>query len=206
MRLQTTIDIFDYWNRLRGLEDAPLKSQVEPGAVRHILPNLFILEKIGTARIGFRLAGTRICDLFGRDLRGQSFSSLWANGQHEDIEKTAQGVMDHAMPTLLNATGYSTIGHRASFEIIMMPLRAPEGGCDRLLGAIAPAVAASWLEIVPLELLALDRSRLLHDRFARPLTSEIDTRGAGHATLKSGGISEAMRRLVANFVNGTEPR
>ncbi|NKF33899.1 PAS domain-containing protein, partial [Pseudomonas sp. BGM005] len=85
------------------------------------------------------------------------FSSLWAHGQHADIERTAIGVMDHAMPALFNTTGYSIVGHQASFEIIMMPLRSSNSACDRVLGAIAPVAAASWLEIVPLEFLALDR-------------------------------------------------
>ncbi|WP_179869684.1 PAS domain-containing protein [Rhizobium chutanense] len=200
MRVQTTIEIFDYWNRIRGAADAPLKSQVEPSAVPHLLQSLFILETREPGNIGFRLAGTRICDLFGRDLRGERFSSLWANGQDADIERTAMGVMDHAMPALFNATGYSTVGHQASFEIIMMPLRSPHGACDRLLGAIAPTASASWLEIVPLEFLALDRSRLLPGKFGtgtpadlRPINEIV----AG----KSVGFGQVMRRMVSQLLS-----
>ncbi len=200
MRVQATIEIFDYWNRIRGAADAPLKSQVEPSAVPHLLQSLFILETRDAGNIGFRLAGTRICDLFGRDLRGERFSSLWGNGQHADIERTAMGVMDHAMPALFNATGYSTIGHQASFEIIMMPLRSPHGACDRLLGAIAPTAAASWLEVVPLEFLALDRSRLLPGKFAPPAPAElrpINEIVAG----KSAGFGQVMRRMVSQLLS-----
>lgn len=205
MRLQTTIDIFDYWNALRGGQDAPLKSQIEPGAVPHLLSSLFILETDARRHIRFRLAGTKICDLFGRDLRGERFSALWANGQHEDIEKTAEGAMDHAIPTLFNATGYSTAGHHAAFEIIMMPLRTSEGGCDRLLGAIAPAVAVSWLEIVPLELLALDRSRLLHDKFGR--TAQVEPRRPVEvATEKHTNFGRAMLRAMSHFLHGATAR
>ncbi|MDF9819601.1 hypothetical protein M2308_002378 [Rhizobium leguminosarum] len=200
MRVQTTIEIFDYWNRIRGAADAPLKSQVEPSAVPHLLQSLFILETRDAGNIGFRLAGTRICDLFGRDLRGERFSSLWGNGQHADIERTAMGVMDHAMPALFNATGYSTIGHQASFEIIMMPLRSPHGACDRLLGAIAPTAAASWLEVVPLEFLALDRSRLLPGKFGTAAPTElrpINEIVAG----KSAGFGQVMRRMVSQLLS-----
>ncbi|MGO8148126.1 PAS domain-containing protein, partial [Rhizobium leguminosarum] len=70
-----TFEIFDYWNRIRGADDAPLKSQVEPSAVPHLLPSLFILERREGGDIGFRLAGPRIRDLFGRDMRGERFSS-----------------------------------------------------------------------------------------------------------------------------------
>ncbi|MBB4233761.1 hypothetical protein GGD57_000299 [Rhizobium esperanzae] len=200
MRVQTTIEIFDYWNRIRGAADAPLKSQVEPSAVPHLLQSLFILETREAGDIGFRLAGTRICDLFGRDLRGERFSSLWANGQDADIERTAMGVMDHTMPALFNATGYSTVGHQASFEIIMMPLRSPHGACDRLLGAIAPTASASWLEIVPLEFLALDRSRLLPGKFGtgtpadlRPINEIVGG--------KSVGFGQVMRRMVSQLLS-----
>lgn len=110
------------------------------------------------------------------------------------------GVMDHAMPALFNATGYSTVGHQASFEIIMMPLRSPHGACDRLLGAIAPAAAASWLEIVPLEFLALDRSRLLPGTFAKAAPAElrpINKIVAG----KSIHFGQVMRRMVSQLLS-----
>ncbi|EJT05342.1 PAS domain-containing protein [Rhizobium sp. CCGE 510] len=205
MRVQTTIEIFDYWNRIRGAADAPLKSQVEPSAVPHLLQSLFILETREEGDIGFRLAGTRICDLFGRDLRGARFSSLWANGQHADIERTAMGVMDHTMPALFNATGYSTVGHQASFEIIMMPLRSPGGACDRLLGAIAPTAAASWLEIVPLEFLALDRSRLLPGKFGNAEAAELRPINEVVAG-KSFGFGQVMRRMVSQLLTSAEAR
>lgn len=173
MRLAATIDIFDYWNRIRGAEIAPLRTQIEPNVVRHILASLFMLEVDNSGRVTFRLAGTRICDLFGRDLGGSSLSELWAHG-HEDIERTAMGVMEHAIPTLLNVTGYSTAGHRTGFEIILLPLRSNEGHCDKVLGSIAPATAVSWLEIVPLQFLALDRSRLVYEQLAKPLEGAAD--------------------------------
>ncbi|QWW69550.1 PAS domain-containing protein [Rhizobium sp. WYJ-E13] len=205
MRLQITTDIFDYWNALRGEQDAPLKSQIEPGAIPHLLSSLFILETEADRQIRFRLAGTKICDLFGHDLRGERFSSLWANGHNEDIERTAKGVMDHTIPTLFNATGYSTAGHHAAFEIIVMPLRSHEGGCDRLLGAIAPAVAASWLEIVPLELLALDRSRLLHDKFGRAAQVE-PRRPVEVAAEKHPTFGQAVLRVMSHFLHGATAR
>jgi hypothetical protein len=113
--------------------------------------------------------------------------------------------MAHAIPTLFNATGYSTAGHHAAFEIVMMPLRSPEGGCDRLLGAIAPALAASWLEIVPLELLALDRSRLLHDRFGRtaPLQPH---RPVEIVPEKQATFGRSMLRAMSHFLHGAAAR
>jgi hypothetical protein len=82
----------------------------------------------------------------------------------------------------------------------MMPLRSPDGACDRLLGAIAPAVTASWLEIVPLEFLALDRSRLLPGKFDKPAPADlrpINRIVAG----KSIHFGQVMRRMVSQLLS-----
>lgn len=201
MRLNTTIQLFNYWNKLRGSEIAPFRSQVEPGEVRQILSSLFMLETTDTKRVTFRLAGTRICDLFGHDLGGNCLSDLWAHG-HEDIEKTAIGVMEHGIPALLNATGYSTAGHRAAFEIILLPLRSNEGDCDKLLGAIAPATVASWLEVVPLQFLALDRSRLLHEQLEPSASAgQTSARPTNAGSTGSSSIADTLRRMMSSLID-----
>lgn len=201
MRLNTTIQIFEYWNKLRGSEIAPLRSQVEPGDVRQVLSSLFMLESTDSGRVTFRLAGTRICDLFGHDLGGNCLSDLWAHG-HEDIEKTAIGVMEHGIPALLNATGYSTAGHRAAFEIILLPLRSNDGECDKLLGAIAPATVASWLEVVPLQFLALDRSRLLHEQLEPAAPRKHTPESEATAAAGTGrSIADTLRRLMSSLID-----
>jgi hypothetical protein len=197
MRLKTTIELFDYWNNIRGTDVAPLRSQVKPTDLRHILSSLFLLEAVDNGRIAFRLAGTRICDLFGRDLGSTCLSDLWAHG-NDDIERTATGVMEHAIPALLNVTGYSTAGHRASFEIILLPLRCNEGRCDKLLGAIAPTTNASWLEVVPLEFLALDRSRLLHEQLGRQGVAAEDVKTAV-SNERTPSIADTMRRMMSHL-------
>ncbi|MDM9628111.1 PAS domain-containing protein [Rhizobium sp. S152] len=197
MRLKTTIELFDYWNRLRGAEIAPLRNEVEPTQLRNILSSLFMLEMVDSDRVVFRLAGTRICDFFGRDLGGAAIDSLWAHGC-DDIGKTAAGVMTHALPALLNATGYSAAGHRAAFEIILLPLRNAEGKCDKLLGAIAPATAASWLEVVPLEFLVLDRSRLLHEELGKSSVAGEETVN-GSAPTRPLTIAETVRQMMSHL-------
>ena len=68
--------IFAYWDRLRGARSAPERGEIEPGAVRHALLDTFILEN-GADGLTIRLAGTRLCALFGGELKDRSFNSLW---------------------------------------------------------------------------------------------------------------------------------
>src|SRR5512146_2629747 len=44
MKHATTRELYDYWNRVRGGERAPLRSAIEPSDIRRILGEMFILE------------------------------------------------------------------------------------------------------------------------------------------------------------------
>lgn len=163
MRQKTSIEIFNYWDRIRGSADAPLRNAIEPSAIRHILPQLFILELTPSGETRFRLAGTMVCNLFGRELREHDFAALWTAGQLADVANIARGVMIHSVPTLLNATGYNAAGRSLALEILLLPVRSAEDRCDRLLGCFVPSASAAWIGAEPLEALVLDRSRLMQE-------------------------------------------
>jgi hypothetical protein len=176
MRQKTSIEIFNYWDRIRGSADAPLRNAIEPSAIRHILPQLFILELMPSGETRFRLAGTMICNLFGRELREHDFTSLWTNGQSGDVANIVKGVMVHAVPTLLNATGYNGTGRSLSLEIVLMPVRSAEDRCDRLLGCLVPTATMAWVGVEPLEALVLDRSRLMQEWSIANTEAPLDAR------------------------------
>jgi len=79
---------FAYWDAQRGGERAPDRSDIEPGAVRELLGDIFVLSYDHDAGFPFRVAGTRVCALLGRDLKDKSFSELFtpeARGEINDI-------------------------------------------------------------------------------------------------------------------------
>src|SRR5918997_383905 len=72
MKHPTSRMLFSYWDALRGDRAAPERGDVEPGDIRHILADTFILEIGEDRRATFRLGGTRVCALFARELKGQA--------------------------------------------------------------------------------------------------------------------------------------
>lgn len=78
MKNAKSLELYHYWNNLRGSRAAPLRNHVDPMAIRSILPDLFTLknESSGSDPI-FSLTGTRLYNLFQRELRGTAFTSLW---------------------------------------------------------------------------------------------------------------------------------
>ena len=66
MKHATTRMIFSYWDSLRGERMAPERGEIEPGEIRHVLADTFILEVVERNAV-IRLAGTWICAFFGRE-------------------------------------------------------------------------------------------------------------------------------------------
>ncbi|SPZ35149.1 PAS domain-containing protein [Agrobacterium tumefaciens] len=69
MKSMAGLDIYAYWDELRGKRSAPRREDIDPAKLKHHLGDLFILTDKGENTPFFRLAGTRLCDLFGRELR-----------------------------------------------------------------------------------------------------------------------------------------
>jgi hypothetical protein len=67
-------ELYGYWNERRGDRLAPERADIEPSAIRQVLGDTFVLAADGIAHHPFRLAGTRLCALFGRELKGESSS------------------------------------------------------------------------------------------------------------------------------------
>lgn len=205
MRQTTSTEIFTYWERIRGDADAPMRNMIQPSAVSHILPELFILENTANNNPRFRLAGTAICNLMGREIRGEDFAALWAGSQQDDPVRIAAGVMTHVVPALINATGYCISGRSMAFEVVLMPLRTSGNTCERLLGCLTPAGHSAWLGNERLEFLALDRSRLLYDRPARlvespPHPDPLDLLPSQEST----GFGEWMRKKLNLSTNNND--
>lgn len=199
MRTKTSIEIYNYWESIRGTHAGPVRSQIEPSAVRYLLPELFILEAGAEQQPMFRLAGTRICSMFGRELRNLPFSTLWPLELDKSATGIAAGVMEHAIPALLNVTGFSVSGRHIRMEMVLMPVRSSGNVYDRLLGSLTPETPASWLGSEPLECLTLERSRLIGPGLDAIETGIKPPSGEGRSvSISRGGsdIGNTMRRVL----------
>lgn len=154
--MQTTPneEILNYWNRLREGRPAPLRSELDPAAMRHFLPHLFIVSTTAPHELTFALAGTRICELFGKELRGRDFRSMWEESSAVQTFEIAESVLLYERPALLNVD-ISPAGREYPYELLLMPLRSADYGSDRILGALTPRGIAVPDLMLPLHFLSL---------------------------------------------------
>ena len=114
MKHAASRELYAYWDERRGQRPAPERADIEPGAIRAALSDTFILELDAADGHSFRLAGTRVCALFGRELKGESFIDLWALGSRGPIADLLAISTDESVGTVAGVTAHSTADERSS--------------------------------------------------------------------------------------------
>jgi len=87
MKHPSSREFFAYWDEKRGTARAPDRSEIEPGAVRELLGDIFVLSADADTGYPFRVAGTRVSALLGCDLKDRSFSALFMPDCRREIEE-----------------------------------------------------------------------------------------------------------------------
>ena len=150
MKHATSRELYDYWNRIRGREAAPERSAIEPGEIRRILPDTFILEVVDRNRYLFRLAGTRICAAYCREIKGSDFLDLWEATDRQAMATLAAAVSSDAAAAVLTLEGRTARGHELAAELLLLPLRHGGLAYDRIIGSCAVLDRPYWFGAQPI--------------------------------------------------------
>ncbi len=161
MKHPSNRELFDYWNERRGERLAPERAEIEPSAVRQVLGDTFVLQVNGIDNHLFRLAGTRLCALFGRELKSKSFMKLWQRSGQTAVRELIAVVMEEKIRSVASVTGATSDDMLASvnLEMLLLPLAYHSRGKASVLGALAPMAATYWLGAKAIGPLALGMFR-----------------------------------------------
>jgi hypothetical protein len=129
--------LFDYWNERRGRRCVPERSDIDPGAIRHLLADSFILGFDPRAGHPFRVAGTRVCALFGRELNARPFLDLCAKGTRKQLADVLAIVTEEKLGVVAAATAETGRGEALRLELLLLPLGCHGRTDARVLGALA---------------------------------------------------------------------
>ena len=138
MKHPSNREFFAYWDEKRGDARAPDRGEIEPGAVRELLGDIFVLSYDGAAGHPFRVAGTRVCALLGRDLKDRSFSALFAPDARREIEEIIAVVAEEMLAAVAGITATSEDGSPAHLELLLLPFSARAHTPLSLTGLLAP--------------------------------------------------------------------
>jgi hypothetical protein len=161
MKHPSTRELFDYWNTRRGRRPAPERSEIEPGAIRRVLADTFMLTFDLRAGHPFRIAGTRVCAAFGRELKGAAFTDVWAGASQDEIRDILATVATESVGVVAGASGRNGAGAALELEFLALPLAHRSSASTRILGALVPTDVPYWLGAETLGRLTLGMTRYL---------------------------------------------
>jgi hypothetical protein len=150
MQNTTSQILYKYWNEIRGSRMAPRRFEIEPARFAGILPETFVVEcEVGEVP-RFRLAGTRVSEKLGFELRGRAFLELFDAEDPQDFRPFLESITEQGGVGMITVDMRTASGRTARFEVIVLPLIHTEDRITRLLGAVSTCNHETWLGSEPL--------------------------------------------------------
>jgi hypothetical protein len=149
MRHKTTEAVFDYFNELRAGRAAPIRTEIDPAALKTVLPDLFILEKGRDGVVRFRLAGTRVCLILGQEVRSREFGEIWNIAARHRMKLAADAVLANQNALEIAVNTSADFEESLDLEMLLLPLYSTVDTCDRIFGSLVAVDPASPIEAYP---------------------------------------------------------
>lgn len=153
--------LFAYWNSVRGIRMAPRRFDIEPGRLGDVLPETFILERTATDQLIYRLAGTKLCDSFGLDLRGRDFLQELSPSDRAKLEPQLESVIAQGAVLLQHLEIGNQDGLTGTLEVLLLPLTHTQSTIDRFVGCMVWLSSPFDVKSPKLTLMKLVSSQLI---------------------------------------------
>ena len=130
--------IFRHWEAIRGESPAADREKLDLRQLGQFVSWLFIMER--SARTGgyiWRLAGSKVCDLWRRELTGSDVLAGWDRFDFETVRRLLDGVSKNLQPCTLRLRLTTSLGQLIDAEVVALPLRARDGSIH-IFGGIMP--------------------------------------------------------------------
>jgi len=162
MQLTITKALHAYWSDIKGDRAMPTRADLKPGPISTLLPDLFLLDWSASQDLArFRLAGTRVCAMVGRELAGQNFLSLYGEDQQDDLAEQVSEMFRTGRPLYLDLAGDRDHEVPLRFELLLLPLTGDDGRVTRAVGSLAPENSSAWQMLQPVRTFVVRQSTLL---------------------------------------------
>ena len=145
MKQRTTQTLYAYWNDLRSGRIAPGRLEIEPSRISATLPETFMLERTDPGSYHYRLAGTRLCEIFGTELRGTNLLAGWTASDRTAIAASLKSTCEQGAVTVLTIEAGADMVRRVQLEVIMLPLMHANNTMERVIGAMSVLTSPHWL-------------------------------------------------------------
>lgn len=152
-----------YWSRLRRGRAVPDQTDIDPRAIKRMLPYVFILEATDPVRPLYRLAGTSLCERYGSELKGTNFLARWEAQSRGAVSLLLTQALAKRQPICLSSIAASSECGMVQLETVLAPVSFGEGRLTRFVGMAQILGDASQLAGRPIAFERLVGSQLVRE-------------------------------------------
>jgi hypothetical protein len=140
----------------------PDQADIDPKALKRLLPFVFLLDA-RDGKFTYRLAGTTLCERYGRELRGRDYLTSWDPESRARLPNLLRQSLRAHVPVCLTSIAAADDCHMVEIETVLMPITFGSDEPERFLG-----VAQLLTDVGPLlgRIIAFERlvtSKLLRE-------------------------------------------
>jgi hypothetical protein len=135
--------VLSLWNRWRGDQPAPRRRDVDPAALRTVLPQIFIFD-VEEDDFRFRLVGEAVNERYDHRLKGRSLRELLSGNALDETLHEHRRCVHHLEAVLVhNSVEAVTRDDRLIYTRLLLPLEVVGGKAHNILGLMEFPVAAA---------------------------------------------------------------
>jgi hypothetical protein len=132
--MQGQRELFDYWLRSAGSRRMPARSDLDPLKVPRLLPSIGLIDvRDGIDDACFRLAGTRLHDIYGQEITGKRAGEVFSGEQADYWRRIHAGVVGKGSPLHGVVRGPAKDRDHIVLFWLRLPLSEDGGRVDRIL-------------------------------------------------------------------------
>jgi hypothetical protein len=127
-----------YWQRKRGARPAPSWKEIDPAEIVPLLPHLFLIEAVGAPpRFRYRLIGTGVVALTGRDLTGHFVDENLEPAKFAALVEPYAAVIAQARPVAKKGrTIWIEKRETLEVEVLLLPIANARDEIALILGSV----------------------------------------------------------------------
>lgn len=130
--------LFRYWESLRAERPCPRKDEIELKNIVDMVPNLTIIERTPKLKSWqFRLAGTKIYSLFGKEMTNEDVLQGWDSFERGVVANCLDISQTRLQPCLIRMRFISAQNEVIAAEMIGLPVQGVDGQIQ-IFGGLFP--------------------------------------------------------------------
>lgn len=127
-------ELFDYWLRSADGRRMPARSDLDPLKVPRLLPHMGLIDvRGGVGEASFRLAGTRLHEIYGQEITGKRIGEVFSGARAAYWQRVHGRLVDAGLPLQGVVRGPTEGREHVLLFWLRLPLSEDGGRVDRIL-------------------------------------------------------------------------